>query len=566
MASWNDRLYEARVSKTLSRRTVAERAGVGESTYARYESGQRVPRRERLVAIGKALELSPDSLDEVLADAGYEPEPDKGVRALASRGAGVDAVRDALESYPWSCLLSNEYFEIRGWNGVALRLAEMDFSELDGPDKRHFLRLAAMPHFQKLLVNWDELIGRMIGFWKESFADEGEASVASAYFARLVEDLNRDAPDILLKVGMLWATVPAFEASFRNAHPVEWRVSDGTLMRFDAVFRSWNDYEGLMSFDWHPADADTWRWLNRQPREWPDWAVQPQEVLPEDARPWHELLAAGRARTGKTWKQVSGATGISVHTLYSFAAGRRRPQREDVMAMAKTLEMDGATTNVILRSLGMSDEPSGFARWLCGLPPIMPWGHSMLPMRAAGDQEVRDELERLRWPCLVLDENCCFVGANGAARAALELGEPALKHVFEPGAHLIELITDRAVRERIVNWEEAAIVLMPSTVKPFLNPAISASDTSKFEQAVTTLRRKDPEVLHRLIRMWDQQPEALNRLRITFPLNWRAVDGTELQFNGVVAGWTAMSGLWAIDLHAADAETFDWMSAHPALG
>ena len=64
---------------------------------------------------------------------------------------------------------------------------------------------------------------------------------------------------------------------------------------------------------------------------------------------------------------------------------------------------------------------------------------------------------------------------------------------------IVELITDRAVRERIVNWEEAAIVLMPSTVKPFLNPAISASDTSKFEQAVTTLRRKDPEVLHRLV-------------------------------------------------------------------
>lgn len=239
MATWNLRLFEARTSTGLTQKDLANRCGIAETTYNRYESGLRTPRREMLIAICERLEMHPDVIDEVLADAGYEPLPGSAERILERRNAGVASVREALESYSWSCLLTNEFFEICDWNSVALRVAELDFATFESNAARHFLRLAALPHFYRnRLQNWDELIGRMVGFWKESFDNPANAAAASAYFNQLVTDLIRDTPVVFQEVSQYWASVPPFSPYGRNAHPVRWRVQGDVHLSFDTVFRS----------------------------------------------------------------------------------------------------------------------------------------------------------------------------------------------------------------------------------------------------------------------------------------------------------------------------------------
>lgn len=193
----------------------------------------------------------------------------------------------------------------------------------------------------------------------------------------------------------------------------------------------------------------------------------------------------------------------------------------------------------------------------------VPWGHSQIPAQMVQADDLFEELERLRWPCLVLDENCCLGQANSAARRGLELDQDDLRGVFSQGNHLVEIITNPAVQSRIQNWEDAAITLLPSSVKPFLNPSITSTDASRFGSAVMNLRRRDPDSYNRLVALWERNPQTLFRLRITFPLHWRASDGTGLSFHGLVSGWAALSGYWAIDLHPANAETFEWLDRQP---
>ena len=176
MTAWSEELSRARATLRLSQREVATRTGISEASYARYESGERTPKREALLRVCGVLNLGEATTNEALANAGYAPELTGPIKVLEKRTAGVPSTREALDSYPWVCELSNEFFEIRAWNVPALQVAEMDFAQFERPDQRHFLRLASLPHFRQRLTNWDSLIGNMIGFWKQSFDDGADAA------------------------------------------------------------------------------------------------------------------------------------------------------------------------------------------------------------------------------------------------------------------------------------------------------------------------------------------------------------------------------------------------------
>jgi transcriptional regulator with XRE-family HTH domain len=178
-------LTRARIEADITKTELARLLGIARSTAHAYETGARRPSRDRIASIAKALKLSTAATDELLAVAGFEPQPDKSIRAMERRQKTVTQATDQISQLPWVALVVNELNEIVGWNGLATEVSQLDFAnDTPNAEDRNFAILAAMPHFRERLENWHELIGRLLAIWK---INEGDILASdTGYFGALL--------------------------------------------------------------------------------------------------------------------------------------------------------------------------------------------------------------------------------------------------------------------------------------------------------------------------------------------------------------------------------------------
>ena len=168
MDEWREAIRRARTAKGWSRKQAADAAGIGEATIDAWETGRRHPKRESLLRYCEQMDMSLAERRPVLADAGFEPEPNDPADELRRRRRiGLRPYADEMEAYGWSFLLLDDYNDILAWNSVAEAVAELNFAEhFETLGERNVVWLAATPHFRKHLLNWMDLIGRQVSFWK----------------------------------------------------------------------------------------------------------------------------------------------------------------------------------------------------------------------------------------------------------------------------------------------------------------------------------------------------------------------------------------------------------------
>lgn len=66
-------LREYRAQARMSQTELARRSGLDHSYVSRLESGYRTPTRDAVIKLAKAMELSPEKRDRLLASAGFMP-------------------------------------------------------------------------------------------------------------------------------------------------------------------------------------------------------------------------------------------------------------------------------------------------------------------------------------------------------------------------------------------------------------------------------------------------------------------------------------------------------------
>jgi len=562
MGDWREAIRAARDARGWSRAQAAAKTGAGAASIETWEKGLRHPRRESLLRYCEGLGMAADARRPVLADAGYEPEPDEPVAELRQRRRiGLRPYADEMEAYRWSFLLLDDYNDIIAWNSVAEAVAELNFAEhFETLGERNVVWLAATPHFRDHLLNWMDLIGRQVSFWKMAHlsrppdTETGEQGQGAAPLLQMMMALGNRFPDAFSDLLTLYQTIPAWREGWRNSHPVTWRVNDGTVLRFETVFRAWSEFDSLYAFDWHPADAETWRWVDQamrthEARSREHW----ERELPVR---WNDALHAFRKRLGLSQAEFGARIGLSADGVYSLEKARRRPRRETIMTIVRSLQMDGPTTNFILEDLSMSPEPAWIARWMSGLDVAYHPNAAVFYLSAA---ELEEDAERLPWPLFVFDADCRLIGGNTYARRLDLIPLPPF-HDSERGPHLLEIVTSEAFRMHVENWEEVVLTLVPAPLKPFLNPTLPGTAGRAFEQAVASVRRtrKGMAAIRDLIAAWERREPRPVDARVVFELRWRHDDGSLLVFDGLVAGWNALDPYWVIDLHPANASTFEW--------
>ncbi len=549
---FSEELRKARKERGLTQRQLAARAGISVAAVQSYEEGRRLPRERELDKLRLGLGVRGESSDRLRASLGLEPEPRGFAATLAKFRPPPNSTWDEVQECDWVSLVINERKEIVAWNQLANEVSELDLGSLSGT-ARSVLRMAATEHYANRLMNWRELIGRLISFLKN---EGGDISLGppSPYLQATLDDISARDPRFLPELFDLWLIAPAWPSTSRNIHPIEWRLSTGERLRFHGLFGEWSDYDGLFSFDWHAADAATAEWVAARRREL-------GELRPALSPPGHSLaeeLFAARSTLKLTRSEVAAMSGVSVASLAAYESGRRRPSRAALLAAGRALTVDGYGLNRLLRTAGYAEEPSDFARWLCGDRPVGVF-QGMLPAERASLSALRGECESFDFPSLILDQGCHAVYGNRFAERLFRLS----KHKVLPGRsgpHLLQAMVSPEFRERVQNWEDVVAAVIPGSIEPHLMNGRANASANGIRGVAQHLRKTDPEGLAMLLDIWEQSPGVAAHRRVAHRFDWTTEDGSELKFHCVFTNWNAFDPYKAMDLFPVDGATFGWLS------
>ncbi|MEP7216581.1 MAG: helix-turn-helix transcriptional regulator, partial [Anaerolineaceae bacterium] len=481
------REFRARAGQTQQQ--LAEHSGLSVSAIQSYEIGRRQPDSAAVERLKKPLGLENGDYARLRGSAGLSA-PQTGLTAawLKARGA-PNTVWEEVQGCDWISMVMNERKEIVAWNRLANRVGELDLATLS-QFQRSILRMAATEHFDRHLLNWEELIGRLISMIKGEGSDIS-AGPPAQYIQSVIESVAAEDPRFLTRIFDLYATVPIWPDAARNVHPIRWRLDDGTELAFHGAFGDWSNYDGLWSFDWHAADATTARWVQEALAE------DAVDVTPPDLRPFKDEVGRARADARMSRAELARRSGLAVATISAYEHGRRTPSRPALLALCRALTLDGYATNRFMREAGFDEEPSDFARWMSGEEPIAAY-KGMIPIHAASTAAIFDEADSLEWPCVVLDAACHVVHANPHASRLVDLTRWE-QIPGRPGTHLMQLMVSRQFREQVMNWETVAGVILPGRLESQVlgNPGLQSA--SGVRTVAEHLRKTDADGLGRLL-------------------------------------------------------------------
>lgn len=542
-------LHEFRLRGELTQPQLAERCGLSPSAIQSYEIGRRRPDSPTVERLQKALRLTNTDYARFRQAAGLGPL-ENGLKAAWHKARGApNTVWDEVQSCDWSSLVINERREIVAWNRLANRLGELDLATLS-QFQRSILRMAATEHFGRHLTNWNELIGRLVSQYKEEAGDLSQAPLP-LYLQAVIEDIGRNDGRFLSTIFDLFLTVPVWRQESRNVHPIKWRLDDGTELAFHAAFGDWSNYDGLWSFDWHAANAATARWVQSE------LANAATDATPPESQPFEDEITRVRTDARLSRAELAHRAGVSVASIAAYEGGRRSPSRNTLVALCRALTMDGYTTNRLLREAGFDEEPSDWARWMAGEPPISVFT-GKASLQAVGGPAIFREADTLEWPCVVLDAACHIVHANPFARRLVDFSR--WKPIpGRPGPHLMQLMVSQQFREQVGNWAAVAGVVLPGRLEAQVLGNQGDTSAGGVRAVAEHLRKTEADGLGQLFDVWSNSPgfDSLRRPAVRF--EWRTGEGEDLVFNCVFGTWNAYDPYKVMDLFPADEATFAWL-------
>ena len=542
-----------RAGANLTQQVLADRAGLAVSTVQSYEQGRRLPDSTIFPRLTRALELRPEQEDELRRAIGLRPAP-SGLEAVLRRvRAPAETLWDEVQESPWVTLVLNERREIVAWNALANRTSDRDLGELD-QFHRSVFRMAATDHYERHLLNWDQLLGRLIALFKLEGSDMTQGQ-ANEFVQAVVDSINREDPRFLPRIFNLYLNAPPWDEFSRNLHTIRWRLDDGTDLHFQGAFADWSQYDGLWAFDWHAADAPTAEWVNARLRE-PGW-----ESAPPPRPSFAEALADYRRNSLLSRSKLAELSGLSAGAIAAYESGQRSPGREAILALCRSLNIDAYATNRFLREEGFEEEPGDWARWLAGETPMTIY-RNRSALRPLGAQAFFKQADKLPFPSVILDNGCHALHANPLARRLVDFGAfPRLGG--RPAPHLLQLMVSDHFLSAIQNWEEVAGVFLPGRLQNPILGSESEASTSTLVSLGRELRATNREGLDRMAAVWTASEGFTSLRRPGVRVRWCTPAGDELVFNCTASGISPADPYKSLDFYPADAATFAWLERRP---
>ena len=260
MAGFGTDLRRARSSVGLRLADLADRSGIPEVTLKAYEMGRRHPTRGRVERLVAALRLDRSATNDMLIAAGFAPDG----RSSPTRFMSEEEAIAEIRLRPWPALVMSETIEMHAVNDLLLALWGLDVPRLRDPVRRSVLSMVAEPTLAERCLNWDEAVANIISIFKGHRGAHESLDAPSAYFAAILDEINRGEARLVRRFVELWERTPGVvPAKVAWSYPIVWRVPHIGTMRFHCVANSVNEVDSLDIDDWFPADAPSHRTLER---------------------------------------------------------------------------------------------------------------------------------------------------------------------------------------------------------------------------------------------------------------------------------------------------------------
>ncbi|MEO9254629.1 MAG: helix-turn-helix domain-containing protein [Tepidiformaceae bacterium] len=548
---WTDTIRTRRTELHLTQAELAQTLGLSAESVASWECARRRPSPAAFQHLAQVLKLDAAALAQFQRSSGREPTTQQKYSTLARLSRPLATLSAEIATYPWPCLVTNERFEIVAWNRAANAIAELDFAtDLAGPGERQLLRMAASGHFRRKLISWDPVITHLAGHYKKSQIGLAPGA-ADPFFADLVQFIFTNYPDLAQHLMELWANAEPFHDAARNEVDILWRTSVGVDLHFSGPFTSFNDFDAAWAFDWHPADAATWDWLEANR----DSAPEGGDCFDSGGTPtsWRSSLRQARAAAALTRIEAAERThgAVSASAIDAYERGLRFPSREKLLSLTAALHLDGVHTNAILLSAGMAPEPSNFARFLLGEPPrfgvaypggVDPWD----------PDEVRADLDSADYPALCVDRNCRIVGANATMCGLLAI-EPSTILDGAVGANLLYVLASEPPRSWLQNWEQVIRAMAPFQLERYYDDTEKRPADNSASEAINRIEPRARTALLRAL-TGAGQPDTV---RAITHVQWQHDPASPtLDFECVLAPYYPGDPLWTIAWHPSNAATW----------
>ncbi|MFN0095693.1 MAG: helix-turn-helix domain-containing protein [Dehalococcoidia bacterium] len=565
------RVKAARVAARMTQQQLADAIGVTKFAVINWERdisdlGHRTPVREHLIALTRTLGVAPEEERDWLDGLGYPRVAPDRFPSLRQDRRSLREIQAEIDTYPWPCLAMNEEFEVVAWNDAANDLSELDMGvDLAGSGARHLLRMALSDRYNKKLTNWKDVIAILMAMYKNGGHDLYDFGTLTPYMRRLVADILQDHSDRYMELVKLWEAASPHPEGVHNVFEAKWRTSDGVDLRFHCAITAWSAFDGTGGFDWHPADAQTWRWLD---------ARRADRLARNDRRGATlaemnagRLLRLIRERHGLTQAQLAQTVNRSESLIAEMERGAKRINDGTVAEIGRALEVDASTLNAVRDAAGVRVEPSQQSAYQLGYA-IDPDGRrytvNAAPLRHWTDAEIAAEIDGFPWPTAIVDGRCEVVATNERCRAAI--GLDVRGRAPGPARNLVTIVTERWFREGVEDWSAVVGKIFPKDLEIYAAPPgvePPEKDDGYFSEVIQHVREREVEAgrsratLSDVREAWRANPSHRRGARVTFAMGWGGT-ARRLAFNVVIIPWNAMiDPYWAIELHPADADTWE---------
>ena len=269
---WRDTLRDARRRIGLSQIGLARLAGLSAETVRAYENARRMPRREHLITLLRALDAPLDVANDILEGAGFAPEPTLfPLDEFPDFFFTIDELQTEVERVPWIEFVVNEQIELVAANTAAQAVWDVDFRHerhARSAAQMNLLSVASDRKFAERVTNWDECVATMIAVAKGRPERPHSMEAPNTYFEEVLKEFaNRNGAFLERLIG-LWATTPAREAKVRWDYRVVWGDPQFGEMRFMSLVSMASAPDALSFNDWIPVDAESWRVLELVKSRW----------------------------------------------------------------------------------------------------------------------------------------------------------------------------------------------------------------------------------------------------------------------------------------------------------
>jgi transcriptional regulator with XRE-family HTH domain len=250
----------------LTQAQLAAASGVSIAAIRAYERGARDPSRPVLKSILDALKLGLWERNAILSGAGFASDSDalSPSRAPSYYFTLDEALRE-IDSHPWPAAVQSDVMEVLGANRLLQRIWGVDLdAEFHGSVERNVLSVLTLPRFDGRLQNFDEVLEVALSVVKgHHLGPETAPEGSSAYFAAVMEHFMTGVPALVTRLAEAWARTEPIPWKVRWSCPIVWQDPEVGVMRFQTMFTTASEHDGLAFMDWLPVDAATWLALER---------------------------------------------------------------------------------------------------------------------------------------------------------------------------------------------------------------------------------------------------------------------------------------------------------------